>query len=148
MMVANNVILEPTSYIFKSFYGNDIDPSEKEKMDMVWDERKRNFEIFLNKGVKISFASDAGCPHIRQGDNAKELTACVELGMSTMDTIVAATKTASEAIGIDNITGTLENGKMADIILVDGDPLKDISILLEEEKIKMVMKEGEVIITR
>jgi len=72
----------------------------------------------------------------------------VELGMSTMDAIVAATRTAAEAIGIDDKVGTIEEGKIADIILVDGDPLQDISLLSTEKKIKMVMKEGEIVITR
>ena len=72
----------------------------------------------------------------------------VELGMSTMQAIVAATKTASEAIGIEGKTGTLEEGKMADIIFIDGDPLQDIGLLSIEDKIKRVMKEGKIIITR
>jgi len=65
-----------------------------------------------------------------------------------MDAIVAATRTAAEAIGIDDKVGTIEEGKIADIILVDGDPLQDISLLSTEKKIKMVMKEGEIVITR
>jgi imidazolonepropionase-like amidohydrolase len=72
----------------------------------------------------------------------------VELGMSTMDAIIAATKTAAEAIGIEDKVGTIEEGKIADIILIDGDPLQDIGLLGTENKIKMVMKEGEIIITR
>ena len=62
--------------------------------------------------------------------------------------IIAATKTAAEAIGIDDMVGTIEAGKIADIIAVEGNPLKDITILHEENRIKMVMKEGVVVITR
>lgn len=150
MMVTNNVILQPTNYVLKAiaFYGKDELPEWSLKANMAWEDRKRNFKMYLDKGVKVSFGSDAGVSYLRQGDNAKELETFVELGMSTMDAIVAGTKTSAEDIGIDNITGTIENGKMADIILIDGNPLQDISILCKEDKIKMVMKEGEIVITR
>ncbi len=150
MMVANNVILQPTNYVLKAiaFYGKDELSEWSLKANMAWEDRKRNFKMYLNKGVKVSFGSDAGVSYLRQGDNAKELETFVELGMSNMDAIVAATKTSAEDIGIDNITGTIENGKMADIILIDGDPLQDIGVLGKEDKIKMVMKEGEIVITR
>jgi len=65
-----------------------------------------------------------------------------------MDAIVAATRTAAEAIGILDVVGTIEEGKVADIILVNGDPLENISILSEEDKIAMVMKEGRIFVNR
>jgi imidazolonepropionase-like amidohydrolase len=107
-----------------------------------------NFKMYLDKGIKISFGSDCGVPFLKQGDNALELVMFVELGMSPMAAIVAATKTAAEAIGYGDKVGTIEEGKFADIIMVDGNPLDDISILSEVEKIKMVMKDGNVVITR
>ena len=82
------------------------------------------------------------------GNNARELASLVELGMSPMDAIIAGTKTAAHAIGLEDQIGTIEEGKMADIILVDGDPTKNIEVLHTEDKIKLVMKEGETIITR
>jgi len=72
----------------------------------------------------------------------------VELGMTPMDAIVAATRTAAEAIGVADRVGTIEEGKIADIILIDGRPLENIDLLHDEDKIKMVMKEGKIIITR
>ena len=119
-----------------------------EKANECWADKKKNFPMLIEKGVKISLGSDAGVPYIRQGDNAGELSMFVELGMTPMDAIVAATKTAAEAVRLQNEVGSIEKGKIADIILVDGDPLDNIDILHEEDRIKMVIKAGSVIITR
>ena len=64
------------------------------------------------------------------------------IGMTSMEVIVAATKTAAEACAVQDITGTIEVGKIADIIMVDGDPLKNIQVLENKDGIKLVMKEG------
>jgi imidazolonepropionase-like amidohydrolase len=151
MMVKNNVFLESTNLyvrMIKDRGKGELPDWMVDKANETWEDRKKNFKMYLEKGVKISFGSDAGVPFIRQGDNAGELSMFVELGMSTMDAIIAATKTAAEAIGIEDKAGTIEEGKIADIILIDGDPLQDIGLLGTENKIKMVMKEGEIIITR
>jgi len=60
-----------------------------------------------------------------------------------MEAIVSATKTAAEACGLCE-AGTVEEGKLADLIVVDGDPLQDISVLQDPEKITVVIKDGEV----
>ena len=151
MMVKNNVFLESTNLYVKRV--KDMGKGELpdwmvEKAMETWEDKKKNFKMYLQKGIKISFGSDCGVPFLKQGDNAVELSVFVELGMSPMEAIVAATKTASEAIGIEDKVGTIEEGKLADIILIDGDPLQDISILSKEEKIKMVIKNGETVITR
>ena len=65
-----------------------------------------------------------------------------------MGPITAATKTAAEAVGLGDKTGTIQEGKLADVIVVDGDPSTNIDLLHQADKIKMVMKEGTVIITR
>jgi len=97
-------------------------------------------------GVKIVGGTDCS-RNLLHGDNAIELELMVECGMSEMEAIVASTKTAAEAIGL-NETGTLENGKLADIIVVDGDPLKDIKILQDRKKILVVIKDGNIQLRR
>jgi imidazolonepropionase-like amidohydrolase len=90
-------------------------------------------------GVKIVFGTDCGVgPH---GDNAREFEYMVEGGMSPMDAIRSATSVAAEFLGIQDRLGTLEAGKLADIIAVEGDPLADISRL---RAVHFVMKEGVV----
>jgi len=71
----------------------------------------------------------------------QELVAC---GVSPMDAIVAATKTNAEAFRKQEKLGTLEVGKYADLLIVDGDPLADISVLYDGDNINLVMKEGKV----
>ena len=68
--------------------------------------------------------------------------------MTKMESIMAATKTAAECCGISEITGTLEVSKSADLIILQGDPLKDIRVLQEKSLIKTVMKEGAVCVSR
>ena len=65
-----------------------------------------------------------------------------------MQAIQTATKNTAEAIRLGKVTGTLEAGKYADIIAVDGDPLKDIRVLQDKQKISIVMKEGTIHVDR
>lgn len=91
-------------------------------------------------GVKIAMGTDAGVfPH---GINLRELRLMVDIGMSPMQAIVAATKTAAECMGWDDRVGTLESGKLADLILYDGNPLDDIDGMANTDRISMVMKNG------
>jgi imidazolonepropionase-like amidohydrolase len=151
MMVKRDVYLESTNLYVRGIMDKgkgDLPDWMVQKATECWKDKERNFGMLLEKGVKISFGSDTGVPYIQHGNNARELSMFVELGMEPMQAIIAATKTAAEAIGIDNMVGTIETGKIADIIVVEGDPLEDINILHEENRIKMVMKEGVVVITR
>ena len=90
-------------------------------------------------GVKIAFGTDSGVsPH---GENARELRFMVEAGMPAMDAIRSATRVTAELLGIDDRLGTLEAGKLADLVAVEGDPLENIALL---EEVSFVMKEGVV----
>jgi len=90
-------------------------------------------------GVKIAFGTDAGV--YAHGKNWMEFVYMNEAGMPVLEAIKAATVNASELIGIANETGSIEKGKLADIIAVDGDPVKDIQSM---GKVKFVMKNGTV----
>ena len=112
---------------------------------------KKSLESFkraYKAGVKIAMGTDAGSPFTYHGDNAKELEIMVNNGMSPIDAIMSTTRIASEAIGLSDKVGTLEKGKLADLLVVDGDPLKDITILQNKNLIKMVMKDGEKAVVR
>jgi imidazolonepropionase-like amidohydrolase len=90
-------------------------------------------------GVAIVFGTDCGVgPH---GTNAREFEYMVEAGMPPMDAIRSATGVASGFLGIADELGSIQAGKLADIIAVDGDPLADISVM---SKVRFVMKEGVV----
>ena len=81
------------------------------------------------------------CPH---GQNLRELTHLVSLGMSPMDAIAAGTRVAAELLGLGERLGTLEPGKAADIVVCDGDPVADISLLAEPTHIRCVIQQGVV----
>ncbi len=97
----------------------------------------------IRAGVTVAMGTDAGTPFNGHGENMKELELLVGLGLSPMQSIVAATGTAAEVLGWADRTGTIEEGRLADLIVVEGDPLKDITILQKKEKIVAVMKEGQ-----
>jgi imidazolonepropionase-like amidohydrolase len=93
-------------------------------------------------GVKIAMGTDAGVvPH---GTNLRELGLMVDIGMSPMEVIVATTKTAAECLGWEGRVGTLEAGKLADVVVTSVDPLTQIHDLANVENIALVIKGGEV----
>ena len=90
-------------------------------------------------GVKIAFGTDTGVSH--HGDNAYEFVLLVKAGLSPMEAIQAATVSAADHLQISAVAGSLTPGHSADIVAVQGDPLKDVSIL---QHVAFVMKEGSV----
>ena len=102
-----------------------------------------NIAKAVKAGVKIAMGTDAGVfPH---GWNLRECELMCRVGMSPMDSIVASTKTAAECLGWEDRIGTLEAGKLADVIVTDGDPLADVSLLKTPANIKLVIKDGTVL---
>ncbi|NEU06955.1 amidohydrolase family protein [Flavihumibacter sp. R14] len=90
-------------------------------------------------GVKIAFGTDAGV--FAHGKNYKEFEYMVEAGMPAMEAIQSATVSAADLLGLSDQVGSIEKGKLADIIAVAGNPLQDIKVLA---KIAFVMKEGKI----
>ena len=96
----------------------------------------------IAEGLRIAMGTDSGVgPH---GHNAEELEHYVACGMTPMQAIVSTTKTASECIHMQNDIGTLESGKFADLLIVDGDPLDDIKVLQDKGKLALIMQGGNV----
>ena len=94
-------------------------------------------------GVKISMGTDAGVmPH---GTNLRELGLMVNIGMTPMETIVATTKKAAECLGWEDQVGTIQAGKLADIVIARTNPLQDIRSLENVDNIALVMKDGKVV---
>jgi imidazolonepropionase-like amidohydrolase len=100
---------------------------------------QNTFAKAYKSGVKIAFGTDAGV--YAHGKNWLEFVYMTEAGMPPLEAIRAATLSAAELIGISDRTGTIEKGKLADIIAVDGDPLQHIEAM---GNVKFVMKDGVV----
>ncbi len=98
---------------------------------------QNTFAKAYKKGVKIAFGTDAGVfPH---GKNALEFIYMTEVGMSPMEAIQSATMGAADLLGVTDILGSIETGKLADIVAVEDNPLDNIETVLD---VKFVMKDG------
>src|SRR5881409_2363723 len=112
----------------------------QEKAKAAFNARSEMFRNAVKMGVKISFGTDAAVyPH---GENAKEFKLMVDLGMSPIDALKSATANDADLLGITQKVGTLEKGKLADVIAMPGDPTTDITVT---ERVSFVMKEGKII---
>ena len=134
-----------------------LDPNKKwipeirrKKAKRAWDNGEKNFKILHDAGVKIAMGTDAARHFYHHGDNAWELEHYVKYGMTPMEAIVSTTKTTAKALGEPwaSTLGLIKSGKIADIIIVDGNPLKDITNLQDSQRIKKVIKEGVIVAER
>jgi imidazolonepropionase-like amidohydrolase len=111
------------------------------KAEMVGEASAGSFKKLVDAGVKIAAGSDAGTPFNLHQDFPRELALMVEYGMTPAEAIKAATVTSAENFGVSDTLGTLEVGKLADMLLVAGDPAQDIALL--QTAITAVIKDGQ-----
>jgi imidazolonepropionase-like amidohydrolase len=112
-----------------------------DKARTVVKDHQESFRRAVEAGVKIAMGTDSGVgPH---GENAEELVLMARHGMSPMQALMATTSRAAELLGMANRIGTVEVGKLADLVLVDGDPLDDLGVLQDRNRLVMVMKDGQ-----
>jgi imidazolonepropionase-like amidohydrolase len=145
LMLEKGTYLVPTMYVF---HANAYDgeaygmPSELIAIARAkCEDHVLSYQKALKAGVKMVAGSDIGAPVCPHGTSAREISLLVKYGMSPMEAIVAATRTAAQMIKRDDL-GTLEVGKLADLVVVDGNPLEDITILENPDRISIVMKDG------
>src|SRR5437764_1501688 len=135
----NGTYLVPTlflgEYMEKNMERSDVPEFSKQKMRDVIAAMRKNIGKAFAAGVKVAFGTDAAVyPH---GLNAGEFHVYVNLGMTPLAAIQTATINASDLLGPKYLVGSLEPGRWADVIAVDGDPTKEVTIL---ERVKFVMK--------
>ena len=100
---------------------------------------QRTLAAAIEAGVPIAMGYDSAPERLA----ASELGLMVEAGMKPADALTAATSTAAHALGLDDLIGTVEPGKLADLVVVDGDPLEDVGVLVDEARIHLVVQSGE-----
>ncbi len=146
LMAERGVFLVPTLATgVMTTYASEIPAFMAENDRNLGDAPRRSVRAALAARVPIAMGTDAGVPFVRHGDNAIELVLMVEAGLSPMQSIVASTRNAALALGLLHEIGTVEVGKCADMLVIDGDPLADISLLTQKERICMVMHNGHII---
>jgi imidazolonepropionase-like amidohydrolase len=150
MMVATNTPLIPTltvrtdralDLVEKAGASNFVLANYRRHQKFCFD----TFKQLHQAGVRLALGTDLNVQP-NMGENAMEMEVYVQLGMSAMEAIVTGTRNAAEAVGLADQIGTLETGKIADVIAVKGNPLSNISIFRDRENVRLVMRSGEILV--
>jgi imidazolonepropionase-like amidohydrolase len=145
-MVARGVYLVPTlsaghAIVHRGPAGG-IPAYALRKAEDMWEHHQQSFRLALQAGVPIALGTDCGIPFNYAGQNAFELQLMVGQGMTPLQAIAAATGQAAACLGLADHLGTVAPGRFADLLLVDGDPLADVSLLADAGRRVMVFKAG------
>jgi imidazolonepropionase-like amidohydrolase len=146
MMLERGTYLVPTlmaarGVIDMAAVGGSFTDESLRKAKMVVEAHDDSVSRAIAAGVKIAMGTDSGVtPH---GQNLQELQLMVDRGMTPAQSLVATTRTAAELLGVDDELGTLEPGKRADVVVVDGDPLEFDKLA---ERIDGVWKDGAAVV--
>lgn len=141
-MAAKGIVYVPTLLVYEMWRDNEIfqpvPAAKRQQLANTVREHIAAYRRALKSGVKIAFGTDT---FEKPGSNARELELMVNYGMAPLDALRAATSVSAELLDVADVTGTIELGKSADIIAVDGDPVSDMSAM---RHVSFVMKEGTV----
>ncbi|WP_431868754.1 amidohydrolase family protein [Nocardiopsis eucommiae] len=107
------------------------------------EETYRRISHAVSRGVRVAMGTDAGISE--HGRNLRELAQLVSVGLSPMEAIQAGTRNAAELVGTADRTGTVEAGKLADLVVCEGDPLADVALLGDRSRVVLVVQGGEVV---
>jgi len=118
---------------------DDVPAYVARKVKEVYEAHRESFRLALREGVRIVTGTDAGTPFNRHGDYARELVLMAELGMPIERALRAGTADAADALGLAHEIGAIAPGKRADVVLIDGDPRRDIRAT---QRVKGVMARG------
>ena len=147
LMMARDVPLIPTLSALFNIASKGIEAGipafAAEKTLKVKPFHLESIRMALEAGVRVAMGTDAGTPFNIHGENLGELKFLVDCGFSPMEAIEAGIRIAAQVLGLEKELGTVEEGKLADLILIEGNPLEDIEILAKRELIRLVMKDGK-----
>ncbi|MBI4241422.1 MAG: amidohydrolase family protein [Candidatus Rokubacteria bacterium] len=139
MMAERGIFFVPTLTVY-AYHRESPLPYVRDRTRALRSHHLESLQRALAGGVKVVAGTDAGGHD--HPPNALELQHLVEAGMSPIQALRAATGLAAECLGLEREIGTVEKGKWADLVVVDGDPLQDIRLLQDRSRIKLVLKGG------
>lgn len=113
-----------------------------EKSKILQDTAVLSLRLAYEAGVPVAMGSDAATPFNFHGENTREIYWMGQAGMSAMDAVLAATGNAARCLGWDSWLGTLEEGKVADLVVFNKNPLDDLRVLADKKSLQFVMKDG------
>jgi len=146
LMAEKGISLVPTLGIFKAILARGREYPNQEairKAEIICEAQSAAVRIALEAGVNIALGTDASVS-IRNGENGLELLELAKEGLSPSETLKAATCNAARAIGFSDQLGSIEEGKSADIVVLDRNPLENLEALAKKESILAVMSQGHV----
>lgn len=141
MMAARGVFLVPTLTVYV-YHRDSAAAHVRARARALFDHHVATVQASLAAGVPIAAGTDAGGHG--HPPNALELQYLVEAGLSPMQSLQAATGWAARCLGLERDLGTLEPGRLADLVVVNGDPLEDVTILQSPERLELVLKGGQI----
>ena len=145
-MLKNNVAAVPTLivlHVLADGLSKGVAKSAVDKAAFLLPKHSDNIGNAYRRGVRCVFGTDTGTPLGLHGYQHREFLYMVEAGITPEDTLLAATRYAAELLKWEDKVGTIEVGKMADIVAVDGNPLANMSVMTRDN-IKLVVKDGTV----
>jgi len=123
-------------------------PDAVRKAESAIDMHIEGFKKAHKAGVRLAMGTDSGVPFTNHGKNLDELAYMVEMGLSPSEAICVGTLESAKLLKMDDRVGSLEIGKLADLVVVDGNPLDDIEVLRQPERIRKVYLGGECLVDR
>ena len=144
-MARRGIFFTPTFAVY-DFHRKSPLPHVRERAHDLKEHHIESVRRALSAGVKIVAGTDAGGHG--HPSNALEIECLVKAGLTPLQALHSATGLAAECIGREREIGAVEKGKLADLIVVDGDPLSDVTMLQHPERIALVLKGGEIAANR
>jgi len=141
MMAEHGTVFTPTLLVYE-YHSESKAPHVRERSRALREHHRESIRRALAAGVKVVAGTDAGGHG--HPPNAGELPLLVAAGLTPMQAIQAATGWAAECVGLEREIGTLEKGKRADVVVVDGDALADLKALADPARIRLVVKDGSI----
>jgi imidazolonepropionase-like amidohydrolase len=150
-IVESDTFVCPSVYLLKAILetvsaqgDGTIDLPFFEAMQQDFDNMCRMLPLAARAGAKFMIGDDWGTAMTPHGDYHKEMQLYVDCGVAALDVIRWATRHPAESMNMGKELGTIATGKIADLLVIDGDPSEDISVLGDQDKLQLVMTEGKI----